>query len=169
MVAGASPALVSSLLIRSDQLRLSMFGFRSARSTLAAQWSILRFVVQLSYRPSSPRCALLRVHHQVSGPGLIPAVLAKKRTRGLGIIFFGAPKSHLATCAFSPFATTISPSACPIHAAADLMAPALSAGMLVGVSTAPARMPKPFIPLTINLYYLIYIILVLRWLPIFYG
>jgi len=46
------PALVSSLLIRSDQLRLSTFGFRSARSTLAAQWSILRFVVQLSYRPS---------------------------------------------------------------------------------------------------------------------
>lgn len=52
MVAGASPALVSSLLIRSDQLRRSMFGFRSARSTLASQWSILRFVVQLSYRPS---------------------------------------------------------------------------------------------------------------------
>jgi hypothetical protein len=52
MVAGASPALVSSLLIRSDQLRRSMFGFRSARSTLAAQWSILRFVVQLSYRSS---------------------------------------------------------------------------------------------------------------------
>ena len=52
MVAGASPALVSSLLIRSDQLRLSMFGFRSARSTLAAQRSNLRFVVQLSYRPS---------------------------------------------------------------------------------------------------------------------
>ena len=52
MVAGASPALVSSLLIRSDQLRRSMFGFRSASSTLAAQWSILRFVVQLSYRPS---------------------------------------------------------------------------------------------------------------------
>ena len=46
------PALVSSLLIRSDQLRLSTFGFRSARSTLAAQWSILRFVVQLSYRSS---------------------------------------------------------------------------------------------------------------------
>ena len=52
MVAGASPALVSSLLIRSDQLRRSMFGFRSARSTLAAQWSTLRFVVQLSYRSS---------------------------------------------------------------------------------------------------------------------
>lgn len=52
MVAGASPALVSSLLIRSDQLRLSTFGFRSARSTLSAQWSILRFVVQLSYRSS---------------------------------------------------------------------------------------------------------------------
>ena len=46
------PALVSSLLIRSDQLRRSMFGFRSASSTLAAQWSILRFVVQLSYRSS---------------------------------------------------------------------------------------------------------------------
>ena len=29
-----------------------MFGFRSARSTLAAQWSNLRFVVQLSYRSS---------------------------------------------------------------------------------------------------------------------
>lgn len=58
MVAGASPALVSSLLIRSDQLRLSMFGFRSARSTLAAQWSILRFVVQLSYRSSFAYVAL---------------------------------------------------------------------------------------------------------------
>lgn len=58
MVAGASPALVSSLLIRSDQLRRSMFGFRSARSTLAAQWSILRFVVQLSYRPSFAYVAL---------------------------------------------------------------------------------------------------------------
>ena len=52
MVAGASPALVSSLLIHGDQLRRSMFGFRSASSTLAAQWSTLRFVVQLSYRPS---------------------------------------------------------------------------------------------------------------------
>ena len=69
MVAGASPALVSSLLIRSDQVRRSMFGFRSARSTLAAQWSILRFVVQLSYRSSFAYVALcLRVHHQVSGP-----------------------------------------------------------------------------------------------------
>ena len=29
-----------------------MFGFRSASSTLAAQWSILRFVVQPSYRSS---------------------------------------------------------------------------------------------------------------------
>ena len=29
------------------------------------------------------------------------------------------------------------------NAAADLMAPALSAGMLVGVSTAPAEMPQP--------------------------
>ena len=29
-----------------------MFGFRSARSTLSAQWSNLRFVVQLSYRSS---------------------------------------------------------------------------------------------------------------------
>lgn len=66
MVAGASPALVSSLLIRSDQLRRSMFGFRSARYTLAAQWSILRFVVQLSYRSSFAYVALcLRVHHQV--------------------------------------------------------------------------------------------------------
>ena len=54
-VAGASPALVSSLLIRSDQLRLSTFGFRSASSTLAAQWSTLRFVVQLSVTvPVSP-------------------------------------------------------------------------------------------------------------------
>ncbi len=94
MVAGASPDLVSSLLIRSDQVRRSMFGFRSARSTLAAQGSALRFVVQLSYRPSSPRCALLRFHHQVSGPGLIPAVLARKRTRGLGIAFL-AHRSHI--------------------------------------------------------------------------
>ena len=30
----------------------SIFGFRSASSTLAAQWSTLRFVVQLSYRSS---------------------------------------------------------------------------------------------------------------------
>lgn len=52
------PALVSSLLIRSDQLRRSMLGFRSASSTLAAQWSILRFVVQLSYRSSFAYVAL---------------------------------------------------------------------------------------------------------------
>ena len=65
-VAGASPALVSSLLIHGDQLRRSMFGFRPASFTLAAQWSTLRFVVQLSVTvPVSPRCALLRVHHQV--------------------------------------------------------------------------------------------------------
>jgi len=41
-----------------------------------------------------------------------------------------------------PF-TTSGYCACPIHAAADLMAPALSTGMLVGVSTAPAGMPQP--------------------------
>ena len=81
MVAGASPALVSSLLIRSDQLRRSMFGFRSARSTLAAQWSNLRFVVQLSYRPSSPRCALLARspsrQFYVGWSSLLPKILRK--------------------------------------------------------------------------------------------
>jgi hypothetical protein len=75
--------------------------------------------------------------------GLDSGCAGKKTYPWVGDYFLGALKSHLATCAFSPFATTISPSACPIHAAADLMAPALSAGMLVGVSTAPAGMPQP--------------------------
>ena len=76
MVAGASPALVSSLLIHGDQLRRSMFGFRSARSTLAAQWSILRFVVQLSYRSSSPalRFAALSPSSQAARAPPLPAL-----------------------------------------------------------------------------------------------
>lgn len=78
--------------------------------------------------PVSPRCALLRVHHQVSGPGLSTGCAGKKTYPWVGDYFLGAPKSHLATCAFSPFATTISPSACPIHAAADLMAPSSRRG-----------------------------------------
>lgn len=114
MVAGASPALVSSLLIRSDQLRRSMFGFRSASSTLAAQWSILRFVVQPSYRSSSPRCALLRVHHQGS------SMWAGHRY-------------------YPRFSVSLRK-----HRTA-FMAPALSTGMFVGVSTAPAGMPQPCI------------------------
>ena len=74
MVAGASPALVSSLLIHGDQLRRSMFGFRSARSTLAAQWSILRFVVQLSYRSSFAYVALCCAFTITEVAGRYPAV-----------------------------------------------------------------------------------------------
>ena len=129
------PALVSSLLIRSDQLRLSTFGFRSARSTLAAQWSILRFVVQLSYRSSFATLRFAALSPSSQRAGLDSGCAGKKTYPWVGDYFLGALKSHLATCAFSPFATTISPSACPIHAAADLMAPVLSTGMLVVFST----------------------------------
>ena len=122
------PALVSYLLIRSDQLRRSMFGFRSARSTLAAQWSILRFVVQLSYRSSFAALRFAARSPSSQRAGLDSGCAGKKTYPWVGDYFLGALKSHLATCAFSPFATTISPSACPIHAAADLMAPSLSPG-----------------------------------------
>ena len=114
MVAGASPALVSSLLIRSDQLRRSMFGFRSASSTLAAQWSILRFVVQLSYRPSF---ATLR----------FAARSPSSQRAGLDT-GCGTTEFH-----FRP--ATYSRSSVSFHAAADLMAPVLSTGMLVVFST----------------------------------
>jgi len=77
MVAGASPALVSSLLIHGDQSVSFEVWLSVCRSTLAAQWSNLRFVVQLSYRSSFAFVALcLRVHHQVSGPDTTPAGLA---------------------------------------------------------------------------------------------
>ena len=128
MVAGASPALVSSLLIRSDQLRRSMFGFRSASSTLAAQWSILRFVVQLSYRSSFAALRFAARSPSSQRAGLDSGCAGKKTYPWVGDYFLGAPKSHLATRAFSPFATTISPSACPIHAAADLMTPSFRRG-----------------------------------------
>ena len=122
------PALVSSLLIRSDQLRRSMFGFRSARSTLAAQWSNLRFVVKLSYRSSFATLRFAARSPSSQRAGLDSGCAGKKTYPWVGDYFLGALKSHLATCAFSPFATTISPSACPIHAAADLMAPSSRQG-----------------------------------------
>lgn len=122
------PALVSYLLIRSDQLRRSMFGFRSARSTLAAQWSILRFVVQLSYRSSFAALRFAARSPSSQRAGLDSGCAGKKTYPWVGDYFLGALKSHLATCAFSPSATTISPSACPVHAAADLMAPSSRQG-----------------------------------------
>ena len=105
-----------------------MFGFRSARSTLAAQWSNLRFVVQLSYRSSFATLRFASPSPSSQRAGLDSGCAGKKTYPWVGDYFLGALKSHLATCAFSPFATTISPSACPIHAAADLMAPSSRQG-----------------------------------------
>ena len=86
MVAGASPALVSSLLIHGDQsVSFDVWLFlRSASSSLAAQWSILRFVVQPSYRSSfatlrfaSPSPSSQRAGHY---PGWISSVEGRAHT-----------------------------------------------------------------------------------------
>lgn len=128
MVAGASPALVSSLLIHGDQsvsfdVWLSACQFHTRRAVvnsafccatqLPSQFATLRFA---ALSPSSQRA------------GLDSGCAGKKTYPWVGDYFLGALKSHLATRAFSPFATTISPSACPIHAAADLMAPGFRRG-----------------------------------------
>ena len=94
----------------------------AVRSLLALPWAAL-VAHQPAHSPSSQRA------------GLDSGCAGNKTYPWVGDYFLGALKSHLATCAFSPFATTISPSACPIHAAADLMAPVLSTGMLVVFST----------------------------------
>ena len=72
MVAGASPALVSPLLIHGDQFRVVRclaFGLPVPHSPRSGQFCVL--LCNPVTAPVSPRCALLRVHHQVSGPGTI--------------------------------------------------------------------------------------------------
>ena len=74
MVAGASPALVSSLLIHGDQsvsfdVWLSVCPFHTRRAVVNSAFCC---ATQLPYQ-FRLRCALLRVHHHRSGLGLIPA------------------------------------------------------------------------------------------------
>lgn len=104
MVAGASPALVSSLLIHGDQFRVVRclaFGLPVPHSPRSGQFCVL--LCNPVTVPVRLRCALLRVHHQVSGQGWLPA-------------FTSLPFTTSGYCA------------CPIHAAADLMAPSSRQG-----------------------------------------
>lgn len=105
-----------------------MFGFRSARSTLAAQWSNLRFVVQLSYRSSFAALRFAARSPSSQRAGLDSGCAGKKKYPWVGDYFLGAPRSHLATCAFSPFCYHYFTFCVSIHAAADLMAPSSRRG-----------------------------------------
>ena len=74
MVAGAYPALVSSLLIHGDQsvsfdVWLSVCPSHTRRAVVNSAFCC---ATQLPYQ-FRLRCALLRVHHHRSGLGLIPA------------------------------------------------------------------------------------------------
>lgn len=114
MVAGASPALVSSLLIHGDQFRVVRclaFGQTIRCLSLSSHLSI---GMQFKTRPSSPRCALLARSPSSQRAGL---------------------DSGCGTTEFHSRPATYSRSSVSFNAAADLMAPALSAGMLVGTST----------------------------------
>ena len=117
-MAGASPALVSSLLIHGDQsvpfdVWLSVCPFHTLRAVVKSAFCC---ATQLPFQFRLVALCL-RVHHQVNTWQLAIASTVLH--------------SH-ANCDCSPLATC-----------ADLMAHVLSTGMLVGVSTAPAGNPQP--------------------------
>ena len=107
-------------------VRCLAFGLPVPHSPRSGQFCVL--LCNSVTVPVSPTLRFAARSPSSQRAGLDSGCAGKKTYPWVGDYFLGALKSHLATRAFSPFATTISPSACPIHAAADLMAPSSRQG-----------------------------------------